>query len=212
MSTTTVYAEFSDGYLVSGDAAYATARSGSVDGVDDTDSMFGIGQAAGWGPGYQCFMAFIDFDTSGIPDGDEISAAEFSLYPQYADNSATWDIRVYACDFGDSLTAADWVAPASWAGMTLLCHFEVTPSNWTGGYRAFVNDGTALISAINKTGHTRVVLVSSRLVAGTTPSAAEYIEAQSNGGTNKPKLVITHAAPATYVPVDPIGMMGLHGV
>lgn len=209
MTVTTVYSGTGDGHILSVDFSYAQARAGGTVGffADTTAVALNVGQnfAAGEGDYYAIALAYLGFDTSGIPDTDTISAAELSLYG--AGNSSDTDFTVQARTFnwsGGGLTTADWRTDAQFAALTLLATFNTTGWN-TAGYNAFTENGTNLRSSINKTGATYMVVGSSRYASATTPTGAESVDAYSAdqaGTTNDPRLVITHAASTTDATVS----------
>ena len=195
MSTTTVYPSTADGYLTSGsNVSYATARSGgAVQNIHNTDDAMLVDQYKS-GSDYYCRSGYLDFDTSSIPDTDEISAVTLSLYAinTYGSPGA---LEVYAYDWGEELTFADWIAGADVAAMTLLASY---PGTWSGGaYRALTSE-TAFKAAINKTGVTRLFLCTTNFRTGSAPDGKDgyTFYATEKGTTYRPKLVIEHAPPA----------------
>lgn len=195
MSTTTVYPSTADGYLVSGsNVSYATARSGGeVWGINNTAKDMWVDQYKA-GSYFVCHSGYLDFDTSSIPDTDEISAVTLSLYAIQAYGSPG-ALEVYAYDWGEELTFADWIAGADVAAMTLLASYSGT---WSGGaYRALTSE-TAFKAAINKTGVTRLFLCTTNFRTGSAPSDRDgyTFYATEKGTTYRPKLVIEHAPPA----------------
>ena len=199
MSTTTVYPSTADGYLTSGsDVSYATARSGgAVQEIHNTANDMWVAQRRKGDdsdPYYYCYSGYLDFDTSSIPDTDEISAVTLSLHAIdfYGTPGA---LEVYAYDWGKELTFADWIAGADVAAMTLLASY---PGTWSGGaYRALTSE-TAFKAAINKTGVTRLFLCTTNFRTGSAPSDEDgyTFYATEKGTTYRPKLVIEHAAAA----------------
>jgi len=143
---------------------------------------------------FYCYSGYLDFDTSSIPDTDEISAVTLSLYAINAEGSPG-ALEVYAYDWGEELTFADWIAGADVAAMTLLASYSGT---WSGGaYRALTSE-TAFKAAINKTGVTRLFLCTTNFRTGSAPTAKDgyTFYATEKGTTYRPKLVIEHAPPA----------------
>ena len=194
MSTTTVYPSTADGYLESGsNVSYATARSGgAVQKIHNTDDDMWVDQYSG--NKFYCYSGYLDFDTSSIPDTDEISAVTLSLYAIQAYGSPG-ALEVYAYDWGEELTFADWIAGADVAAMTLLASY---PGTWSGGaYRALTSK-TAFKAAINKTGVTRLFLCTTKFRTGSAPTDKNgyTFYATEKGTTYRPKLVIEHAAAA----------------
>ena len=196
MSTTTVYPSTADGFLSSGsNVSYATARSGgAVQKIYNTANYMSVIQYLDGSDYFYCCSGYLDFDTSSIPDTDEISAVTLSLYAinTYGSPGA---LEVYAYDWGEELTFADWIAGADVAAMTLLASYSGT---WSGGaYRALTSE-TAFKAAINKTGVTRLFLCTTNFRTGSAPSDRDgyTFHATEKGTTYRPKLVIEHAPPA----------------
>lgn len=198
-TVSTFYADSSDGEILSHDNFaddYASARAGSAFfSVDNTGTAIKVGQRYNAGlTWYLLYEGFVGFDTSGIPDSDEITDAHVSLYINADATSPDFTVVMYANDWGASLTSGDWVAGASLSGLTVVGSYP------TSGFA--VNSyhdlgGSGLAEEINPTGFTRVLIASSRLRDGNAPSGDEYFEfraSEQTGTTQDPKLVVTHAA------------------
>ena len=201
MSTTTVYSTAADGYLKSSHATYSTARSGvgSTIVVVNTNSDIWIDQAAG----YDLYCAYLDFDTSAIPDTDVVTAATLSLYPNADPSGGTpGTLEVYAYDWGGTLTSADWIPGASVAAMTLLA--SRTTTGWVSDARKALTSTAAFPAAINKTGTTYLYLCIAPFRTGDAPTGEDYFGTYpyEMGAAYKPMLVVEHqAAGAKYAMV-----------
>lgn len=194
-TVTTVYSSTADGDILSTSTTYSTARSGTGYSVDTAGSSAQIGQLLD-GADYYCYEAFFDFDTSSIPDTDNVSAVALALDGNFDNSTTDFTMQARTKDWGASLTSADWVAGASLGGLTLLATFATSGFS-AFGYNTFTENGTNFQSAINKTGTTRIVVASDRLESNTAPTNAERVSvatADSTGTTQDPKLTITHAA------------------
>ena len=193
MSTTTIYTTTADGYLKSENATYSTARAGGTITKLDNYQDIWVDQA----PGYLLYCAFLAFDTSGIPDDDEISAATLSLYPHESDAYAgsPGTLEVYAYDFGSSLETGDWVAGADVSALTLVA--STTTSGWTTGARRALASQEAFKAAINKIGSTRLFICLSGFRTGDAPASESWFGFHSaeKGAGYAPMLVVEHAAP-----------------
>jgi hypothetical protein len=205
VSTLTVFAATSDGYISSTNATYATARTGGTLAADSVATTCLIGQQFN-GSNYIIDEAFFSFDTSPIPTTATVNSVAFSLWGS-ADNSSqdfTMQARTDSWTAG-GLTTADWVSGASLGALTLLATFS-TASFSQIGYNQFTENGTNFRSAINKgTGATTQFLVDSdRHVAGNTPTigAPENVTvdtADASGTANDPQLVIGYTLPPISV-------------
>lgn len=203
MTTSVIYADATDGYIDSGNAAYATARSGGTLSVDTTATNYQIGQYES--KGYHCDESFAQFNTN-IGSGASISSAVLSLYGGFGKSvtapGAEFTIEARVHDWGVALTSADWVAGASLSAKTLVAHFA--SSGWvTAAYNDFVND--AMPANVNKTGQTLLLLDSSRHVGNNTPGSTgtEYVQPYSTdqtGTTTDPKLTLTYTNVQTVSP------------
>jgi hypothetical protein len=195
MTTTVVYAGAEDGYIYSEDfenGLYSVARAGSGAKTADTIATeVYVGQDAT----PFVYEGFVQFDTSGIADGDTVSAAVLNVTSQ-ADSSATdFTIQARLSDWGTGLTTADYVAGASLSSLTLLATYA-TSSGFTAN-TAYDFTDSAMPANVNKTGATRMLLCSSRTVGNNAPSGDEYVgikSADTTGTTSDPKLTVTHAA------------------
>ena len=206
MTVDTFYSESADGFIESSHAStYSTARSGGGTKVAPTTEVYlQIGQNyLGSEFGYYLYESFLSFDTSTIPDSAIISAVTLSLHGGgYVDQSTTdFTIEARTYDWGASLTTADWVAGADLSSNTLLA--SRSTSGWsTSAYNDLTENGSNFVSAINKTGITRIILCSSRTKDGTTPTGAEYVNlgaSEKSGTSNDPKLSVTYVLGPTTV-------------
>lgn len=189
MTVTTIYGEEGERGLRSTHATYATRRSGAGATITvDNDPTPGQYPA-----GNQVLEGFMGFDTSGIPDGDTIQSVELSasFIGVYLRNHSLW---AYLYDWGGgTITSADWVPGANLSSMTRVA----TRAMVTGetGRLVFSEDGTNFRNGINKTGFTRLVIVSQDFVEGNaTAEFSQYRGSWNTSTTNDTRLVVTHQA------------------
>lgn len=190
----TYFSQNVDGYVSGSSGTYATARSGAGSYVADSSSnplYFGQFLLTGT---YTLYESFLSFDTSALPDADTISAAVLSGFLNDNHTSGSFTLQARLQDWGTSVTTGDWVAGASLSGLTLLATLDTSLFSTTA-YYAFTD--VAMPANVNKTGVTRMLLCSSRLVSGTAPAGLEYgaFTIDHSGTSNDPKLDVTHAAP-----------------
>lgn len=192
-TVSTFYSGAGDGYLRKYDATYLTARTmASATVVSGSAALLYVGQYTG----YYCWESFIDFDTSAIPDADDVTIAVLSLDGAEDTSATDFTVEARLYDWGGTLGSADAVAGADLGSHTLLASWD------TSGYSASYNDFTseaAFVSNISKTGTTSLILNSSRHRNGDTPTGGEFVgfwDQGAAGTTEDPKLVVTHA-PAT---------------
>lgn len=192
MATLVVYAKTSDGYLDSYSDTYSIARAGT--GYIQVFTGVNAVQTGQWNNDgtYHIYEAFLQYDTSAIPDYAYVESVKEELY--LANDftfSSNFIEEVRSYDWGDTLTAADWVAGANLGNYTLLSSKTVSPS---AGYNEFPTSAN-FIAAINKTGDTRLFHSSDRVRSNTTPIGAEYIQwysAEQTGTTQDPKLTVEY--------------------
>ena len=198
MATTTVYAGTNDGYLTSVHATYATARSGGTLSVTNAGVDLWIDQYNG--SPYELYCAYLEFDTSGIPDTDVVSAARLYLYPETTFGpifGSPGALEAYAYDWGGgTLTTADWVAGASVSGLTKLA--SIAAGSFTAGAYRQLTSEAAFAAAINKTGTTYLYVTFADFRLGTVPTTEDGygMYTANKQGTYAPKLEIDHAPAA----------------
>jgi len=178
--------------IVSGDqgTSYADARAGT-DVLRVTTVNLDIGQTKTALPTFFCYNTLISFDTSFLGSSAVIISAVLSLY--FDDEQAGQDFTIEARehDFGDTITTADFVAGADISGKTLVASMLRSAAT-LNQYNALTSDA-ALLTNINKTGKTRIVVTSSRFRTGDEPAGfTERITAQMFSAANPPKLTITY--------------------
>ena len=190
-----------DGYLLSSNDTYATARSGSSLSVDVNGATALTGQRKGTSPaGFSCYEFFVAWDTSVIPDNARITGATIGLNAHAdSDADAVDDINCYLRDWGVGLAPEDWVPGADLGGLTLLAHLHHAARS-AGTYYDFTSE-SALLTSISTTGTLRVVFACANLVAGTEPSTT-YQRAtwhQAESANEAPRLVVTYEVPDVSV-------------
>lgn len=191
---------YDDGFMESQDNTYYTARNATT--ADDIylDAVTGdLGQRF-VDPAYIIDRLYLYFDTSGIPDNAEVIAATVSLYGS-ADNSVT--------DFDIVVTSGMATYPSTplvttdfdYTFYPTNCGSLSTASFSAAGYNDITLNSTGE-GLINLTGYTKFCVMSSRDIAGTTPTGDEYVQvalADTGGTANDPKLVVTYQTAAKSV-------------
>ncbi len=185
-STFTVGGTVADIY--SSNATYATARAGSS--LTARSSSAVVGQTTGYG----VYETFISFDTSSIPDTDDIISVTLELYLSTDASAADFVVQARLHDWGASVTTADWVAGADLSGKTLLATLDSNGIGATGSLKAFTSDA-AFKSNINKTGVTYIILCSKEQVDNSAPTGNEYLSFASAADLLYQKLTVVHAEP-----------------
>lgn len=197
-TVTTVFATApgGDATVVSLSATYSTART-SGDVLLDGTADIQVGQDNDAFGFFGCFEGFAIFNTSGLPDGDDVTGVVLSLFGANDDAATDFTAIAASDDYdGGQATAADWVSGADLAAKTTYATFDST-GFVDEAHNAFTSAGAAFNSAINKTGNTAMIIYSSRHSAGNSPTSAESLafrDADSTGTTGDPKLDITHGS------------------
>ena len=183
MASLTVACGSNRGQIQSFNSVYSTARSG---GTLDKTSTLVLGQT----PSYYCVEAFLDFDTSGLPDNAVISNCDLVI--NIIDDKSLTDFTIKAAlrDYDSTLTTADWVAGASLGALTLLAS-KSTSGIATNQYVSLTPE-SAFVSNVSLTASTRIILFSSRHEGNNTPTGHEYVEIDST--TYVPQLTLTYTA------------------
>lgn len=189
MTTTVFQGVTADADIKSENVTYATARSGSSLAVQDSSSWsLIVGQATG----YAIYESFLGFDTSSIPDTDEIISVSLELYLKIDASTTNFVVQARLHDWGAAVTTADWVAGADLSSKTLLATLDTNGIGATGAYKAFTSDA-AFKSNINKTGVTRILLCSKEQTDNSAPTGDEYVTFEVADQADYPKLTVVHS-------------------
>ena len=205
MAELTVYASTASGRVEAANATYLTARAGTgLSRVVNGQYVF-TGQLLSGGY-FWLNALYLDFDTSAIAAGDTITGVAFAPYLATGYGNNTPHVaEVYAYDWGDDVTTADWVAGDDIDDLgSLLASFDTTgiPQNESqAGWKTFTNED-AMLGAIVKGGTTRFLLTCDRFRLGTEPSGGERVQWYLNQADCRPRLIVTYteAASAAYLP------------
>lgn len=198
MATRVIYCSSGDGVVSSSSATYSTARafSGGTLAADTSEityrtpsSAFTILGQQFSTPNFFCNEAFLSFPTNGI---SSVSSATLSMATgsgamSSADDFNTLQARLH--DWGGTLETSDAVAGASLSGKTLLATIDAqdVAANTYVGWA-----DVALAANVNSSGATRILLCSSRTVAGSAPIDGNLhgFAFQTTRNTLIPKLTI----------------------
>ena len=188
-TTDYVFTPSYDGNLQDVNSLYATAQGSATAGtIRDTDPSTSLGQFY-YASYYTVLRSFFMFDTSALV-GKTITAAKLQLYlnGNYSDT-----------DFNITLTHGGTTYPhnPAVAGDYAISNYSgnggsLSTSGLSVGYLSIPLNSTG-ISWINLTGTTKLITVSDRDVAATTPSGLEYIGVYTrNQGTGFwPQLIVS---------------------
>lgn len=219
MATLTVYAGAADESLSANGGTYAQTRDATSPAILNTYGSIEAGQDyADLGEGdyeYRVYQGFIGFDTSALGSTAIVSAVALSLYATTSGSlvatippTQSFTVQARSYDWGASVTNADWRTGSQLSSLTLVAS-KTTVGMTNNAYLTFNENGTDFQTQINKTGTTRLIIVSDRQVgSGTAPTTDEFTQfsnAETSGTTQDPKLVVTYTLPLS-VSVSPATM------
>lgn len=198
MTVTLVYGDATDGYLSSSDPAYATARTGPADNLDDNFTSAFFGQTTG----YTIHEAFIRFAAPALAAGELVTTAAIRTTQATATSTGvTRDLELRGFDWGASVALADWRTPTQLSALTL--HARVTGVQAAAGKTTYAGSDD-LRALLQSGGVAAFVAVSSRQRAGSTPTVDErgsFYAAERSGTTEDPCLIYTTTQDHGLVPV-----------
>ena len=142
------------------------------------------------GASYGIWRSALLFDTSTIPAGATITAAAVLLYGISDNSTDDFDITIQkgAGKPSDPVVTQDY-NKANYSGdYGTLGTAGFNPAGWN---TLTITD----FSIITKAGTTRMILRSSEDIAGSSPTADEYVacEGPTHGGGHDPKLEVTYS-------------------
>lgn len=201
-TTTTVYANTSDGYIFSESTAnWAGAQTCAATCSASTgDSNFNYVGSAHYDASHRAItMTGYAFDTSAVGSDtvDDVTFSVVSDGSDFGNDSGDLEVRV---DAWGTWTNADWVdfsTASNWTGLPDFASLAVSSFTRTDGARNDFTEGPDAAANINGSGLTEVKLVNS-LAYGSEPgvfnnSVGLYF-ADNTGTTNDPALVINHSS------------------
>jgi hypothetical protein len=208
-TTTSFFAGAGDGWTAgAANATWATARAGAGTSADYVGTISECRAVLSTGL-YRVFRGFFPIDTSGLPDGDAISAATLYLYPT---------IKTNTDDDGNDFTVV--VGPTTQADPTQLaaadfeeCGPVDAPTELSNridlgditagvGYVGWVLNASGL-AAISKTGYTLLGFRAGHDILDDPPAGNNRLVCSSSEdatGTQDPYLEVVHASAAVGHP------------
>lgn len=200
MTTYIVYADPSDGHLLSKSTTYSTARSGSGITMDNTGTYVKSGQNRdNWANtgNYWIYESFFSFNTSSIPTTEEIVDAQLRMKAGWTNTQQvnSWRQLFYSSSWTAPLTTAQWVNPASLSSTGYVASIDILQAS-----TPFINRYTgsdSLINTIVKGGTTKLMAISDRTVGGYANTGPEEIWTNSGDTADKPALYVYTTALTT---------------
>jgi len=181
-------------YIDSSDAVYSNA----IDGLGgfSVEDFYGVGQLKS--TNYNCFLGFIEFDTSVLQSNITILSVDLKLsiiVKSTAGSEFTIQARPY--EFALPLTSASWRTAAQVATDTpILATLDTTGKSSNTYYSC--TEGADFKYNIQTNKSTKIYLISDRTVAQTTPTSAEWALVDSNFGTKPPTLTINYITSSDF--------------
>ncbi len=201
----TVYASTADGEIYGQNATYSTARSTSA-GCDAGATTARVGQNLSGGTVYYVFRAYLDFDTSALPDNATVTSAVLGVCADSDLSSTDFNLQVYRygwteglCDAGTREGNYDG---AYGAAATLEGTLRNTADGWSSGTCYTL---TLDAAGINLTGDSKYALVSSRDSSNSAPGGNQYVfvrTADYAGTGSDPWLTVNYTVPSTPTPTS----------
>lgn len=172
-----------------------TATAGTTSG-DNNGLSYGGGQCNGYaGPDYELDRAFFLFDTSALPDTDDISSAVFSVYDGTNGNTNANSVTYHVVSSTPSSNTAIVVGDHDQVGSTSFGSKALSTFS-NNSFSDFTLDAAG-IATISKTGVTKFALRCSRDIDDSAPTGINRFDVTyADSASNDPKLVVTHAAAA----------------
>jgi len=215
-TVTSFYAGAGDGFMEKEDnaASWNTLHDATTGGADYTGTTLRATVAnfiAGGSDPDNLRRMFIPIDTSGIPDTDAISAADFHGYvtlntSDAATNGEPWIVLVGPTSQASttSLTAEDFDQCAAVDSPQEVCSRVNQTSLTTSAYNTFALNATGL-SIINKTGFTLlgarmgndVIDVQPTFTLSNKQHSVRFSSSEASGTSQDPYLEVTHASAGT---------------
>jgi hypothetical protein len=202
------------GRQIAGSETFSTIRAGSGNDINEGSANYFttvVRSSSTTDQFSRIWRGGLGFDTSALPDTDEISAAVLSLNStgngEEGLGSADVDIVSFSPADESDYATSDFAA-ANW-GTTVFASSAVSNFSSTG-YKDFTLDSNGR-SHISKTANSifgsRISWDTDNSFGGTWASLSatqiKVYQADNSGTSKDPKLVVTHAPPVTNVTVNP---------
>jgi hypothetical protein len=170
------------GSMDSGSSSLTVSRAGT-EGIDvriksGGNTICSVGQTASYDDNvgadiYLTSAMFLEFDTASI--GGSVTSATLSIHVESDSSTVDFTIEAYAVDYGNSLTNTDWVNPTTLNAANILA--SLSTSALGTGNKVLTSNGNNLRNAINQSGKTRILLISSRCRINNSPTdgTGEYV-------------------------------------
>ena len=211
-TTSTIYPTGNDRTIYKENSTSWSTTHDATDGQGGTTNGYCAGRLIG--STYGIYRFFTKFDTSIIGDSDTISSATFALYGEDkpgSPNSQTFN--VYGSTAQDTLDESDY----DQGGTTAFSSSPIVLTDWNiSGYNTFQLNASG-ISAVNKTGYTKLSLRQAEYdVGNTAPTISGDIRigfstSAYTGTTRDPYLSVTYSSvfAPTVTPQNNLAMLGV---
>jgi len=210
-TTSTFYSNGGDIAIRKANATWSTVRSAAAgDSTVNTSPTY-----VGWekeGAVYNGYQPFHMFDTSTISASDTISSAIFSIYLN-GDNAVADSQQLSIANSTQATWNSLGTGDFDQRGSTEGCTRFNCPTGATSGYldftlnatgRGFVaRSGETIPGSASASGKTQLAIRWSSDLDNSTPTNRTYMQvrmSEAAGTSSDPKLVVEHAAAATFTP------------
>lgn len=141
-----------------------------------------VGQALAGGVSYSVYEAFVEFDTSALPDGITVLSAQLTVN-QHGTNTdvsgGNFTIDAFALNYGTGVTTADWQNATAMAALTpLLASYDT--ANGVSGSMPFTST-VDFPAAINVTGPTRLLFIAKQAIDDSAPTGLSQVRFALDG-------------------------------
>jgi len=194
------------GYLGESDGTYSTCRAFGSPWTNTTEVRAGQRYAGS----YECYEGFIAFDLSAL-SGETIADATIwagGLEYDYGDVTVL-NFREY--DWGTSVTSGDLIACDDLDAETLLASLDCSTDPIPSAGWGVATSEAAMVTAVQNAlgGDLRMVVATSRLEAGTTPTTYECVHLTKSFGSYWATMLVVELQTLTPVNDD---LSGSHRV
>lgn len=110
---------------------------------------------------YEAYQHFLQFDTSTIPDDETVVRAVLAPMTYATGPAAAQTVLAYAYDWGGSVSTANWRTRAQLQALPLFASISGADVNGWNGVLQNMDPASGSAALVNKTGYTRLVIVSS---------------------------------------------------
>ena len=191
-TTSTFFSGSGDGFITSSSANWATARGATTGSANDTATETGSNapRAILFSGTYYIGRFFTPFDTSALPDTDDIDSATYSMYQKTFGGTVATTLEAVQT----SQASPTGLVSADYNNVTFTSGGSIAFPTATAEYKDIALNATGE-GWINKTGWTYLGALGGSDLDNIAPSGfMRQGSMEMEEGTNAPKLVVEHSA------------------